>query len=81
MIFVFHYASHTFHFYFSSSNISNMVSELVWSNELLEGLKSMKFQNKVDGQVTPTKKKKKRCKMIVHNKRIEILHQKEIKET
>jgi hypothetical protein len=40
----------------------------------------MKFQNKVDGQVTPTKKKKKRCKMIVHNKRIEILHQKEIKE-
>jgi len=34
-----------------------MVSELVWSNELLEGLKSMKFQNKVDGQVTPTKKK------------------------
>jgi hypothetical protein len=57
MIFVFHYTSHTFHFYFFSLNISNMVSELVWSNELLEGLKSMKFQNKVDGQVTPTKKK------------------------
>jgi hypothetical protein len=44
-----------FYFHFYSSNISNMILELVWFNELLDGLKSVKSQNRVHGQVTSKK--------------------------